>query len=227
MSEVPEWVYERVRRGDFASVSEALEAAGRALDVVEYLDPAALQSEVLAIRREGADDLRVDLQLRLDELGREGISAPIAEIVLWERRLKRDEQELLVRLRAEGDRQVTVEDQGALGGEEPARIISRLLRDHVTRWLVPIEFAEAVMERVRAGRYTSVEHTLYAAIAALELLEVDPGASERLRDLLAGIDEQLERGPVATGDEAIGLVRRRTILGELLARGVDGSGDPR
>jgi hypothetical protein len=51
-------------------------------------------------------------------------------------------------------------------------------------------------------------------------VEVDPGAKERLRDMLTGIDEQLAGGRVASGDEAMGLVRRRTIASQLLAHGV-------
>jgi Arc/MetJ-type ribon-helix-helix transcriptional regulator len=229
MSGIPEWVSERVRRGDFASEAEVLEAARRALEAVEDIDPAALRSEVLSIRHEGADGLRADLQRRLDELDRgEGIPASIVEIVLWERRLGTDEQEMLARLRAGAAKVAAVDDARPDDVQEPARIIARLLREHVTHWLVPREFAEAVMERVRTGRYKSVEHVLYASVAGLEWIEADPrGAKARLREMLAGIDELLERGSVATVVEATGLVRRRTTLGELLTHGFDGSADRR
>lgn len=219
--EVPDWVSERVRSGAFASVKEVLEAARRALEAVEHFDPAALRSEVLSIRHEGADALQADLQAALDELDRgDGVPAPLAEIVLWESRLPPEERETLARLRADAARVAAEFETGErreLG--EPAQIIARLLREHVTGYVVPRDFAQAVMERVGSDRYGTVEHVLYMALVGMELMEEDPALRrERLRRMLAVGVELLERGEAVDGEEVIQQLRRQTVLRELLAR---------
>ncbi|HEX2205140.1 MAG TPA: hypothetical protein VHG91_17645 [Longimicrobium sp.] len=75
---------------------------------------------------------------------------------------------------------------------------------------IPPDFERAVLERVRAGMYESVEEVLRACLEALEREEENRGMStEDLRREIRRGREQLDRGESLPGDEAFRLLRER------------------
>jgi antitoxin ParD1/3/4 len=71
---------------------------------------------------------------------------------------------------------------------------------------LPPEFVRAVLDRVASGQYASPNDVLAAALRALEHAEVELDTLRR--EVQAGID-QVERGQVVDGEEAIAWLKGR------------------
>lgn len=71
---------------------------------------------------------------------------------------------------------------------------------------LPPEFERAVVDRVASGQYASADDVLAAALRALEHAEVELDTLRR--EVQVGID-QVERGQVVDGEEAIAWLKGR------------------
>ena len=71
---------------------------------------------------------------------------------------------------------------------------------------LPPEFERAVLDRVASGQYASTDDVLAAALRALQHAEVELDTLRR--EVQVGID-QVERGQVVDGEEAIAWLKER------------------
>jgi putative addiction module CopG family antidote len=77
---------------------------------------------------------------------------------------------------------------------------------------IPPEFERAVLERVRSGRYASIDEVLQACLAGLAMLE---DADEELRRELQAGKEELERGERLSREEVLARLREARTRPEL------------
>ena len=73
-------------------------------------------------------------------------------------------------------------------------------------WTIPPEFERAVRERLSSGLYGSADEVFLAALRALEFVETELDTLRR--EVQVGMD-QVERGQVVDGEEAIAWLKER------------------